>query len=305
MARHLWNRPSGFVFQFHIPRRLFCIFGSTPLRINLGRLPAFEARWRATILAGRASVLLEADDMKRETVARSLKALADELKALKAKEAKADTEVNKLSFNVMATKDYFTPEMRDIEAVQTAPARAEKKASQSVRENLERIGKAIEQDGIAWQAERETFAHVLQSLASASNAVTTSDNNEIPLLSKAIDGYLSLKLENGVSKKHIDGLPRRFRAFIDHVGDKRINAYKASDLQSFASTLAKVPDVWTRHKKLCGMTAKQASDWNTGQRKPLACFSDGTINMSCCRFCGHLDKIVSWNRRAENDKTDL
>ncbi len=29
------------------------------------------------------------------------------------------------------------------------------------------------------------------------------------------------------------------------------------------------------------------------------------VNVSCCRFCGHIDKIVSWNRRADNDETDL
>ncbi len=40
-----------------------------------------------------------------------------------------------------------------------------------------------------------------------------------------------------------------------------------------------------------------------GKASPLMKSALGKV--SCSRFCGHLDKIVSWNRRAENDKTDL
>lgn len=79
---HLWKRPSGYVFQIHIPQGFVDRFGATLIRVDLGRLPASEARRRAHILAGRATAMIEIG-VRREVVARSLEALAAEMDRLK------------------------------------------------------------------------------------------------------------------------------------------------------------------------------------------------------------------------------
>ncbi|BCB20401.1 hypothetical protein OCUBac02_32950 [Bosea sp. ANAM02] len=44
---HLWKQPSGWVFQFHVPKGFVERLGATPFRVRLGRLPVPEALWPA------------------------------------------------------------------------------------------------------------------------------------------------------------------------------------------------------------------------------------------------------------------
>lgn len=79
---YLWRKDSGFFFQMRILAGQVVHVGATPLRIWLGALKRREAQRRATALAVIAFEGLNAG-MDRETLTRSLKALAVELEGLR------------------------------------------------------------------------------------------------------------------------------------------------------------------------------------------------------------------------------
>jgi len=85
---YLWCKGAGFFFQMRIPATHVVNLGATPLRIWLGALKKREAQRRATILAATATKGLAAG-MDRETLTRSLKALATEIEALRRQEISA------------------------------------------------------------------------------------------------------------------------------------------------------------------------------------------------------------------------
>lgn len=78
---YLWRKDSGFFFQMRIPAGHVVNLGATPFRIWLGALKKREAQRRATVLAAAAVEGINAG-MDRETLTRSLKALAPKIDAL-------------------------------------------------------------------------------------------------------------------------------------------------------------------------------------------------------------------------------
>lgn len=80
-AMYLWRKDSGFFFQMRIPAGHVVNLGATPFRIWLGTLKKREAQRRATVLAAAAVEGINAG-MDRETLTRSLKALAPKIDAL-------------------------------------------------------------------------------------------------------------------------------------------------------------------------------------------------------------------------------
>ncbi len=278
---HLWRRPSGFVFQLHIPQRFVESLGRTPIRIRLGPLPRAEANWFARILAGRGTVMLERG-MGRDVLSRSLAALAAELEALRKEEFRA---------GVRALPTWFE-EGEDPELIVHHQARrkiheAQRDTLRGVRQRLDGLGAALSQDGAAWEAERAMHDRLVDRLASTTSALPASvevaQGPSTPLLSTTIDAYLSRKREDEVGKAHVDGLPRRFRGFIEHVGDKPIDQYTASDLQSFTSTLARVPATWSKEAEIKDLSARAASEWNIARRQPLPRMSETTIRLGYAR----------------------
>ena len=79
---YLWSKDSGFFFQMRIPTAHAVNLGATPLRVWLGAMKKREAQRRATILAVAAAEGISGG-MERDTLARSLKALAQELETLR------------------------------------------------------------------------------------------------------------------------------------------------------------------------------------------------------------------------------
>ena len=53
------------------------------------------------------------------------------------------------------------------------------------------------------------------------------------LLSKAIDGFLTFKLAEGLSKRTIDSYEHTLRHWLNHVGDLKVSQIKTSDLVAF------------------------------------------------------------------------
>lgn len=84
------------------------------------------------------------------------------------------------------------------------------------------------------------------------------------LLSKAIDGFLTFKLAEGLSKRTINSYEHTLRHWLDHIGDLQVSRVKTSDLIAFL--------VWTR-------TDYKPRRWN-GNTEPLSAKSLRNVYVS-------------------------
>ncbi|AEQ09039.1 hypothetical protein BMNI_I1420 [Brucella melitensis NI] len=141
--------------------------GGGYFRIWLGQLSKKEAKRRAIT---RAGVALEGlgSGMDRDTLNRSLKAVADELAALGREQFKAN-----FARGVALQKLDEMDEQGDVhpDAVQKynqnlIAARAKAQTLTSIRTRLDTIGQALQTDAAALTAERAAYAHALTAVAS-------------------------------------------------------------------------------------------------------------------------------------------
>ena len=84
------------------------------------------------------------------------------------------------------------------------------------------------------------------------------------LLSKAIDGFLTFKLAEGLSKRTIDSYEHTLRHWLNHVGDLKVSQIKTSDLVAFLA--------WMR-------TDYKPRRWN-GNTEPLSAKSLRNVYVS-------------------------
>lgn len=271
---YLWRKDSGFFFQMRIPAAQAVNLGATPLRIWLGALKKREAQRRATILAATATEGLAAG-MDRETLTRSLRALAIEIEALRRQEISAGLRaVSGHGFlRQMTEEGDGDPDLRFVTAQRERIAAHEsrRKTLSSVRDRLATVGQALETDAAALTAERAAYAHALTSVAAIAHAVPATpapvsvetvptpvqsaiadvyrDEREITantLLSVAGKVILGLREEaKGVSVKGEDRYQERLdhalAAFIDVIGDKPLRYYLPLHMQEFATVMANCP----------------------------------------------------------------
>ncbi|ARQ11008.1 integrase family protein [Rhizobium etli] len=163
---YLWKRDNGFTYQQRIPASVESKFGKSPIRVNLGPLSAADARKRAIILSGAAMQLMDDPDMTREILVYSLRALNEELKAIKSARFSKGFE----AYGVSKRRDEFA-EMGADEAVldqerKLAVVDAERGVLASFHKRLETIADAMSKDSIAWEAERGTYQSVVALLGS-------------------------------------------------------------------------------------------------------------------------------------------
>ncbi|MGR9310686.1 tyrosine-type recombinase/integrase [Rhizobium leguminosarum] len=175
---YLWKRENGFTFQQRIPASVESQFGKSPLRVNLGPLPAAEARKRAIILSGAAMQLMDDPNMTRETLVYSLRALNEELKAIKSARFSKGFE----AYGVRKRRDEFAEWGADEAAhdQETTLSRLETERAvlASFHGRLETIADAMSKDSIAWEAERGTYQSVVALLGSMEkqNAVSVQSD---------------------------------------------------------------------------------------------------------------------------------
>ncbi|MGO4523490.1 tyrosine-type recombinase/integrase [Microvirga sp. 2MCAF35] len=218
--------------------------------------------------------------MERDVVSRSLEALASQMAVLRKEEFSARFKA------LPRFSEEADPDLRLHDDLRRRVHEARESVFRSARERLEVVEQALTQDGAAWEAERAAHDRVVERLVSAvprpaSDAVEPPLT--LPLLSSTIESYLARKREDDVGERHVEGLTRRFQAFIEHVGDKPIDRYRASDLQSFVSTLARVPATWSKDERVRALSARAAAEWNTSRRQPLPCMSETTITLGYAR----------------------
>jgi hypothetical protein len=172
---YLWKRENGFTYQQRIPVTVESQLGKSPIRVNLGPLPAAVARKRANILSGAAMQLMDDPTMTRETLVHSLRALNAELQALNHKNFALPALI------VRARQEADEVEAEGAESYartlreKAQPLSIEKAGIPDFRKRLESIADALSKDVIAWESERETFQSIVRTLGSLDrqqNAVT-------------------------------------------------------------------------------------------------------------------------------------
>lgn len=180
MAKYLWRRPSGWVFQAAPPKSSVNDLGRTPFRISLGRLHAQEARRRACILAGYVNVAI-GDGMSRESVSKGLTALVAELETLRREERSAAFRA--LNANTMWREEAEHGPSADHELVEMFRTReaghlSRRDTLRSVRARLDLIGAEIRRDGQDWEAERAAYDRTVDRLSAMKGRAAA----ELPLL---------------------------------------------------------------------------------------------------------------------------
>lgn len=312
---YLWRKDSGFFFQMRIPVAYAVNLGATPLRVWLGALKKREAQRRATILAV-AAVEGMSSGMERETLTRSLKALATEVEALRRQEISAGLRaVSGHGFLRQMAEEgdgephpHFVASQRE----RVAGAEARRKALASVRDRLETVGQALKTDVAALTAERSAYAHALASIAAIGHAVPAApvtavaapvpvavapapyavadgehrDKREITadtLLSVAGKVILDLRKEaKGESVKGDDRYQERLEhalaAFVDVIGDKPLRYYLPLHVQDFVTVMAKCPKNRRKYAHFNGLSVRDMTAANAKSKKPIPTLSTSAVS---------------------------
>lgn len=163
---YLWKRESGFTYQQRIPASVESKLGKSPIRVNLRPLSAADARKRAIILSGAAIRLMDEPDMTRETLVHSLRALNEELKAMKsAGFSKGVAMLGAIQaadeFEEMGEVDLSAEKRRKAELIRT-----EREVLFRFQSRLSAIAEGMAKDAVAWEAERSTYESVVTLLGS-------------------------------------------------------------------------------------------------------------------------------------------
>jgi len=302
---YLWRKDAGFFFQMRIPARQAVNLGATPLRVWLGALKKREAQRRATALAA-AAVEGISRGMDRQTLTRSLKALADELETLRRAEFSAG--LGALGARTFASEEAAQGPSADPELVghfRQAEARAtgRKQAMASVRSRLAAVGQALDTDAAALAAERAAYAHALATVAAIERPAVSAapvavpapvhpvtegerrDKREITadtLLSAAGKVILDLRKEaKGESVKGDDRYQERLEhalaAFIDVIGDEPLRYYLPLHMQEFANAMAKCPKNRRKYPQFKGLSILEMAKANAELKKPIPTLSTSAV----------------------------
>lgn len=303
---YLWRKDAGFFFQMRIPARQAVNLGATPLWIWLGALKKREAQRRATALAAAAAVEGISRGMDRQTLTRSLKALADELETLRRAEFSAG--LGALGARSFASEEAARGPSADPELVghfRQAEARAtgRKQAMASVRSRLAAVGQALDTDAAALAAERAAYAHALATVAAIERPAVSAapvavpapvhpvsegerrDKREITadtLLSAAGKVILDLRKEaKGESVKGDDRYQERLEhalaAFIDVIGDEPLRYYLPLHMQEFANAMAKCPKNRRKYPQFKGLSILEMAKANAELKKPIPTLSTSAV----------------------------
>ncbi|WP_114944616.1 tyrosine-type recombinase/integrase [Microvirga calopogonii] len=249
MPRYLWQRASGYVFQITPPQRFLDRFSATPFRIKLGRIPAAEARRRACILAGYAVTRMESRDVSRELVSRGLAAVAAQLEALRREEWGAGLKSLTANTQWREEAEHGSGDPEIIQIFKAAEAKhiAHRDAIRSARARLDIIGAEIRKDGEEWHQERAIYDRTVDRLATLKGKVA----EDLPLLSVCAAEIIKTKSDAlGEGSGYIARLQRAVRTFVAIIGDKAVDAYVPSDLQTFTAVLGRLPSTWNTDKRL-------------------------------------------------------
>lgn len=239
--------------------------------------------------------------MTREILSASLTALAAEIDSI-AKEDRylafmgpSAEEIHQIDGDEYATENErgFANLLRE----ERASVLQKRRNLKGLRARLEKIGTALGEDKIAWQAERGTYESVVRVLGSlerpaapAAVAVPVAPVEPEPeieadarafkpttLLSVAGRAILdarkaALNPDDTKASRYEERLETAFAAFLEVVGDKPLTYYLPIHMQDFATFLARVPSNRKKKSVFKGLTLKQTVEKNAklppDQREP-------------------------------------
>jgi integrase len=311
---YLWQKDSGFFFQMRIPAARAVNLGSTPLRVWLGPLRKREAQRRATTLAAKAVEGLRAD-MDRETLTRSLKALADELETLRRAEFSASLAVaGNDSAAREAEENGDDPELVTHYRTKWAGAEGRRAAVASVRQRLQVVGQALESDAAALTAERAAYAHALATVASIGRSAAPAQPLPVavpaapvpvavaPVVSPVADehrdereitadtllsvgGRIILDLRKEAKGESVKGddryqerLEHALEAFVDVIGDKPLRFYLPMHMQDFTTVMAKCPKNRKKYQQFKGISIRKMCEINARSKEPIPTLSTSAVS---------------------------
>ncbi|WP_172729849.1 hypothetical protein [Neorhizobium galegae] len=158
-------------------------FGKTPIRVNLGPLSAADARKRAIILSATAIQMMDKPDMTRETLVHSLRALNEELKAIKSARFAKGVAAYGAQYQGKEYREIGEDELAAEEDKKLSHIYRDRNALLKFQERLETIADALGKDAIAWEAERGTYQSVVALLGSLDhqNTIPVELNQPNPL----------------------------------------------------------------------------------------------------------------------------
>lgn len=307
---YLWLRAATYWFSLRIPIRHRASYGSVHLRVRIGRVDAIEARRRAQVLAAHAGLGMETG-MERDVLMRSLAALSAELAELRRDRMSA-------GFRMLNSRDIAAEAALDHDAEmaeQWSDAAAQQEARleeiDRVRKRLERLGLALDADGVAWEGERRAYERAVASasnvaieakaalLAAQAQVMTispppaehrppeseeTSDIRSVTrdtLLSVAawpvVDARCAALLADE-GNRYADHVRLSLRSFLEIVGDKPLRHYVPADIQEYANLMARVPINLPKKAVFKGMTFREAAEANDARLTPFRCMASSTID---------------------------
>jgi hypothetical protein len=84
-----------------------------------------------------------------------------------------------------------------------------------------------------------------------------------PLILDELESWTELRWKHASDKK-VRTDRNRIKDYITFAGNRPVNKYRYSDLQSFANLLARVPAGYTKEPRIRNMTRQEAADYNDG-----------------------------------------
>ncbi|RWX75962.1 hypothetical protein EPK99_20035 [Neorhizobium lilium] len=280
---YLTRHGNSFRFQRRIPSELVPILGKSPIRLNIGKVPARQAATICRLLVARldrlfAHTLITGGKTMsklqdpRDAIVADLRRQIDELmeetrktavitdKVMEQQErvhaAELETQTLRLTAKALERESGFR---RDVNAVYSSYLDTQA----TVLETLNSAKKGIASS--ASDAVLPKLEALSIRIASLSEAVeTVLDGGPVrPLMSIALDEWhTSVRLGQGIAQKKTDTDYNRIKDFIEFAGDRPVNKYRYFDFQKYANLLAKVPSNYNKIPEIRDKSRLEAALYN-------------------------------------------
>ena len=184
-----------------------------------------------------------------------------------------------------------------------------RKTLESILVRLEVVRRALDEDGLVWEAQRNTYERTIAAVyrtaaeinvqvpATSPVAAPPSERPQASqegdpspdepivtrdtLLSVAATPVVEKRCEalsSGGTNRYADHVRHSLRTFLEIVGDKALRRYVPADLQEYANVMACVPSNLSKLSQFRGMGLRDAAQANARLKVPKPCMAEKTID---------------------------
>jgi len=305
---YLTFRNSGYRFQIAIPSCLHAILGRTPIRVNLGRIPAAIARKASRLLSGHSEAVFmqlvvnptDAGLMTREMLKHTLETLAGEMQQLDSIKTE-NTRVYAARQLSRYGIDGFEDVLDKLDESGDHRSRDEfldmAQEAERTQTRLRKVADALKLDQAVLAATQNTStatattaSEPLMALLGALQSQVESLSGKVdtsldggpprPLLSEVLGRWTELRRGLQIGEKKVTTDYNRITDFMNFAGDKPVNKYIFSDFQAWSNLLVRVPQNHMKLPAVRDMSREQAADYNDGlpSKKRLPTLTEKTID---------------------------